>query len=66
MRSIISSVPYTQTIQPTAPMMHDDDPPPPMPMSPDYTPPNLPYPGSQPIGFANQPSTSANQWDIRE
>ncbi|KMQ96436.1 arrestin domain-containing protein 3 [Lasius niger] len=67
LRSIIS-VPYTQTVlQPTAPIMqYDDDPPPPMPTSPDYAPPNLPYPGPQPIGFvsANQPNTSANQWDI--
>ncbi|KAL6437103.1 hypothetical protein ACFW04_005004 [Cataglyphis niger] len=64
LRSIISSVPYTQTIQPTAPMMRYDDPPPPMPMSPDYAPPNIPYSG--PIGFvpADQPSTSVNQWDI--
>lgn len=63
---IISSVPYTQTIQPTAPMMQYNDPPPPMPMSPDYAPPNLPYPGPEPIGFisADQPSTSVNQWDI--
>ncbi|XP_011267385.2 arrestin domain-containing protein 17 isoform X2 [Camponotus floridanus] len=51
--------------RPTAPMMqYDDDPPPPMPTSPDYASPNLPYPGSQPIGFTNQPSTSVNQWDI--
>ncbi|XP_072765507.1 arrestin domain-containing protein 17 isoform X1 [Anoplolepis gracilipes] len=69
LRSAISSVPYTQTVQPTAPIMqYDDDPPPPMPMSPDYAPPNLPYPypGPQPTDFAsaNQPSTSANQWDI--
>lgn len=49
-------------------MQYDDDPPPPMPTSPDYASPNLPHPGSQPIGFAiaNQPSTSVNQWDIRE
>ncbi|XP_011267384.3 arrestin domain-containing protein 17 isoform X1 [Camponotus floridanus] len=61
----LHSVSHTQTIQPTAPMMqYDDDPPPPMPTSPDYASPNLPYPGSQPIGFTNQPSTSVNQWDI--
>ncbi|KAL6437106.1 hypothetical protein ACFW04_005004 [Cataglyphis niger] len=50
--------------RPTAPMMRYDDPPPPMPMSPDYAPPNIPYSG--PIGFvpADQPSTSVNQWDI--
>ncbi|GAB1868764.1 Arrestin domain-containing protein 2 [Camponotus japonicus] len=62
----LRSVSHTQTIQPTAPMMqYDDDPSPPMPTSPDYAS-NLPYPGSQPIGFAiaNQPSTSVNQWDI--
>ncbi|XP_029175799.1 arrestin domain-containing protein 17-like [Nylanderia fulva] len=64
LRSVISPVPYTQAIpQPTAPVMPYDDPPPPMPMSPDYAPPYTPYPGPS-IGFANQPSTSANQWDI--
>lgn len=69
LRSIISSVPYTQTIQPTAPMMRYNDPPPPMPMPSDYGDiglPNIPYPGF--IGFvpADQPSTSVNQWDMRE
>lgn len=56
---------YTQTVsQPSAPMQYDYDPPPPMPTSPDYRPPNVPYP----IGFAsaNQPGTSINQWDIRK
>ncbi|XP_018053906.1 PREDICTED: arrestin domain-containing protein 17-like [Atta colombica] len=67
LHSTISSASYIQTIQqPTAPnvMQYDYDPPPPMPTSPDYVPPNTPYP--QAIGFAspNQPSTSTNPWDI--
>ncbi|XP_018362028.1 PREDICTED: arrestin domain-containing protein 17-like isoform X2 [Trachymyrmex cornetzi] len=66
LHSTISSASYTQTVQqPTAPVMqYDYDPPPPMPTSPDYVPPNTPYP--QVISFAspNQPSTSTNPWDI--
>ncbi|EFN85199.1 Arrestin domain-containing protein 2 [Harpegnathos saltator] len=72
LRSVMPS--YQQNVpQPTAPVIQDNDPPPPMPMpmpmpmpiSPDYVPPNVPYPGPS-ISFASsdQPSTSTNQWDM--
>ncbi|XP_077273696.1 arrestin domain-containing protein 17-like [Temnothorax americanus] len=64
LQSTITSASYMQTVQPTAPIIPDYDPPPPMPTSPDYAPPNVPYPAA--IGFTspNQPSTSTNPWDI--
>ncbi|XP_011879564.1 PREDICTED: arrestin domain-containing protein 2-like [Vollenhovia emeryi] len=66
LQSTITSASYMQPIsQPTAPVMqYDYDPPPPMPTSPEYGPPNVPYP--LPLGFAspNQPGTSTNPWDI--
>ncbi|RLU22954.1 hypothetical protein DMN91_005232 [Ooceraea biroi] len=62
------TIPSATALQPTAPIMHYDyDPPPPMPMappeSPEYLPPNVPYP-PRTYGFSSQPSTSTNQWDI--